>query len=211
MIFDIRRAVEAQRRLSGMVVEEGLKEAPKSVCGIDVAYAGGKGYGAAVVLSFPELEVLEVETAEAEVRVPYIPTLLAFREMPVIFRLMGNLRDKIEPDVFMLDGHGVYHPRGCGLATHFGVVFNVPAIGVAKAALRIKGSDVVGDTIVAVAGGKVLGKVLGGIYVSVGNKVTLEEGVRIVSECMRGHRAPEPLFLAHKISKEVARGAKLGE
>ncbi|MEM4405754.1 MAG: endonuclease V, partial [Candidatus Methanomethylicaceae archaeon] len=130
---------------------------------------------------------------------------LAFREMPIIFRLMKNIRD--ETDVFMLDGHGVCHPRRCGLASHFGVVFNVPSIGVAKGRLRIKGSVIVGDTIVA--DGKVLGKVLGRIYVSVGNKVTLEESVKIVSGCIRGHKVPEPLFLAHKISREIARRARL--
>lgn len=209
MIFDVRRAVEAQRRLSERVVEERLEKEPRSVCGIDVAYVGGKGYGAAVLLSYPELEVLKVETAEAEVLVPYIPTLLAFREMPVIFRLMRCIRDKFEPDVFMLDGHGVYHPRRCGLAAHFGVVFNVPSIGVAKGRLRVKGSVIVNDAIVV--DGEVLAKVLGRIYVSVGNKVTLEESVKIVSECMRRHRIPEPLFLAHKISKQIARRARLGE
>lgn len=205
MIFDVRRAVEAQRRLSEKVIEERLAKEPRSVCGIDVAYAEGKGYGAAVLLSYPELEVMEVEIAEAEAHVPYIPTLLAFREMPIIFRLMKNIRN--ETDVFMLDGHGVCHPRRCGLASHFGVVFNVPSIGVAKGRLRIKGSVIVGDTIVA--DGKVLGKVLGRIYVSVGNKVTLEESVKIVSGCIRGHKVPEPLFLAHKISREIARRARL--
>jgi len=200
MIFDVGRAMEAQRRLAEMVVEESLGGEPRRVCGVDVAYSRGRGFGAAVVLSYPDLEVLEVETAEADVGVPYMPTLLAFREMPVLFRLLRKVKAK--PDVYMVDGHGVYHPRRCGLATHFGVVFNVPTIGVAKGRLSVKGSEIIGDAIVV--GGKALGRIFGRVYVSVGNRVTLEDCVRIVSGCMRGHRVPEPLFLAHKISKEVA-------
>ncbi|MBC7112974.1 MAG: endonuclease V [Candidatus Methanomethyliales bacterium] len=200
MIFDVGRAMEAQRRLAEMVVEEGLAGEPKRVCGLDVAYSGGRGFGAAVVLSYPKLEVLEVETAEADVSVPYIPTLLAFREMPVLFRLVRKI--KMDPDVYMVDGHGVYHPRRCGLATHFGVVFKLPTIGVAKGRLNMKGSEIIGDSIVV--NGRALGRILGRVYISVGNRVTLEDCVRIVSRCIRGHRVPEPLFLAHRISKEVA-------
>jgi len=201
IVFDPKRAIEAQKRLAKMVVEERLARSPDTVCGVDVTYIRDRGFGAAVVLSYPKLEFIEVATAEAEVHVPYVPTLLAFREMPVLVRLVKRI--KHEPDVFMVDGHGIYHPRRCGLATHFGVAFGTPTIGVAKEGLRLEDSEAIGDMIVA--GGKVVGRAMGRIFVSIGNKITLEEGTEIVRRCMKGHRVPEPLFLAHKISKEVAK------
>ncbi|MGC8935760.1 MAG: endonuclease V [Candidatus Methanomethylicaceae archaeon] len=207
MIFDVRRAIEAQKRLAGMVREERLSRDPETICGMDVAYTGTRGFGSAVVMTYPELEVLEIETAEAKVRVPYIPSLLAFREMPVLFKLFKKLR--IRSEVFMLDGHGVLHPRRCGLASHFGVVFDVATVGVAKEMLSLEGSEVVGDTIRV--NGEILGRIVRRVYVSVGNRITLEDSVRIVSGCMRGHRVPEPLFLAHRISDEGARRVGLGK
>ncbi|MGQ9759248.1 MAG: endonuclease V [Candidatus Methanomethylicaceae archaeon] len=207
MRFGVRRAREAQRRLASMAREERLKERPESVCGIDVSYAGDHGFGAAAVLSYPDLSILEVEVLEGRAPIPYIPTFLAFREMAFLSRLMGRMRR--EPDVFIVDGHGLYHPRRCGLATHFGVVFNVTSIGVAKGRLRMKGLKVVGEDVVV--GGRAVGRLVGNLYVSVGNRITLDEAVEIVSRCRRGHSAPEPLFLAHRISKELAGCVKIEE
>lgn len=206
MEFDVNKAREAQRRLARMVREERLKGRPESVCGMDVSYDGNHGFGAAAVLSYPDLRLIEVVTMEGAAPVPYIPTFLAFREMPFLVRLVRMLESR--PSIFMVDGHGLYHPRRCGLATHFGVVLDLPTIGVAKGLLKVKGLKVIGRDVVV--GERTVGSVLGNICVSVGNRITLEDAVGIVSRCMVGHRSPEPLFLAHRISKELA-GGRFGE
>ena len=185
---------------------------------MDVAYRGDAGAGAAVVLSYPGLEVLETKTILGKALVPYMPTFLAFREMPFLFKLFSRLDE--EPSLFFINGHGVYHPAGLGLASHFGVAFGVPTIGVAGGLLRLKGETVDGGS-VCVSGRKVCcairekdendgcrakGKVS---YVSAGHRISLERAVEVARSCFRGHSTPEPLFLADQISKKTIGSANV--
>jgi len=191
--------------------DESGQVAVASVCGMDVAYKGDAGAGAAAVLSYPELELLESNVVRGTTPVPYIPTFLAFREMPFLVRLMSRLETR--PSVFMINGHGIYHPASLGLASHFGVAFDVPAIGVAEGLLKIQGQYDEGEYIYdngkkvccALAGGACGGKRR--IYVSPGHRMTLGRAVELARSCPSGHSRPEPLFLADKISKKAIRGA----
>ncbi|MDI9644163.1 MAG: endonuclease V [Candidatus Verstraetearchaeota archaeon] len=179
-----------------------------SVCGMDVSYMGDRGSGAAVVMTYPNLEVVEVRGVEGTVRVPYMPTLLAFREMPLLAALRAKLRTS--PSVYILNGHGVFHPRRLGSAAHFGVVFDVPTIGVASTPLWFEGVQMTGCRFTV--GGRDVAAVvpshLGGkVYVSAGHKMTLNLAEEIVRGCIRGHRLPEPLFLADSYSRRALGGS----
>jgi deoxyribonuclease V len=101
-----------------------------TVCGIDVAYRGRNAYGAAVVVDFETKEIVESATVKMKATFPYIPTYLAFRELPVVVRTIKKLRD--DPTVLVMDGNGILHPRGFGVASHLGVVLDRPVLGAAK-------------------------------------------------------------------------------
>lgn len=174
---------------------------------MDISYKGDLGSGTAVVMSYPRLEELEVRTVWGAARVPYIPTLLAFREMAFLVALRAKIR--LEPSVYILNGHGIFHPRGLGSASHFGVVFDVATIGVASSPIRFEGAQIKGDWVEV--GGKVVAaafKTAGGgkIYVSAGHRMTLDLAVEIVKGCSRDHRLPEPLFLADSYSRRALGG-----
>jgi len=210
-IFDLKKARAAQELLSKKVSEEHTGGAFETVCGMDVSYRGERGAGAAVVLSYPDLKILETKVVFRPVVVPYTPTFLAFREMPFFTALIRRLERR--PDVFMIDGHGIYHPAFCGSASHFGVVFDVPTIGVAGGLMRLEGEVKNGGVILLK--GRRVGMVLRdgkkGVYVSVGHKMKLDMAANIVRGCIRGHRKPEPLFLADSISRGAIRGDVHGE
>lgn len=204
--FDTAKAREAQRLLAKMVSGDPPIDVD-SVCGMDVAYRGEEGSGAAVVMSYPGLEVLETEAVSGKAPVPYIPTFLAFREMPFLVAMLKRLQRK--PAVFILNGHGAIHPAGLGLASHFGVAFDLPTIGVARSPLLTQGAAQDGGVIRV--GGKEAGAVIpspggGRLYVSPGHRMSLDFAVRIVKGCMRGHSLPEPLFLADAYSRRAAGG-----
>jgi deoxyribonuclease V len=124
------KARNLQERLSAKVKLDDDFEDTETVCGIDVSYSGRTAYGAAVVTDVKTKAVLEEQTVEYEVNFPYIPTYLAFRELPVVVKLISKLT--YEPDVLMMDGNGILHPRKFGVASHIGVVLNRPTVGAAK-------------------------------------------------------------------------------
>jgi deoxyribonuclease V len=107
----------------------------KTIGGGDVAYSkkGDHLFGAIVVLSFPDMKILDTATADGKIPFPYIPTLLSFREGPILIKTFKIL--KIKPDVMIYDGQGIAHPRGIGLASHMGLWFDLPSIGCAKTPL----------------------------------------------------------------------------
>lgn len=203
MRFYPERAAKAQERLAGLVRPSGIRADDVSlVAGLDVAYGCGRAFGAAVLFSMAEMRAVEAKASELEERVPYIPGLLAFREVgPMI---SAYLRLSARPDAVLVDGHGVAHPRGFGIASHFGVVARVPSVGVAKGVLVGEERDgyllLRGERVAAV-----LGRGRRRIYVSVGHMISLEESVKLVSRLMLGHRLPEPLLLAHVHATAAAR------
>ncbi|MEM2128105.1 MAG: endonuclease V [Candidatus Methanosuratincola sp.] len=179
----------------------------RSVCGMDVSYRGEEGFAVAAVLSFPDMEVIEVKTASGSAPVPYMPCFLGFREMWFLAQLFRKLNTRAA--VYMVNGHGAFHPEGLGAASHFGVAFDVPTIGVCLSPLSFDGGSVVGDRLVA--NGKEVGGVIrarggGRLFVSIGNRMSPACALEIVGRCMRGHRLPEPLFLADLYSKRAMEG-----
>ena len=201
------QAKEIQLELVGKVVtenEEGID--PYLIAGVDVSFPKflGIARGVVVVVSYPELSVVEVKTAEAEPAIPYIPGLLSFRECPVILAACEKLCS--EPALVLVDGQGIAHPRRLGLASHLGLFLDVPTIGCAKSILCGRHEPVgeeIGSHAELVDNGEVIGAVLRTkagtkpIIVSIGHKFDLASALYWVMECCRGYRLPEPTRLAH--------------
>jgi len=195
-----------QLRLARLVSRKNEVPRPRLVAGVDISAPRfqGKVRGTVVVLSYPELEVVEIGAVEQTVDFPYIPGLLSFRESPVILAAYEKLRSK--PDLILVDGQGIAHPRRFGIASHLGVLLDVPTIGCAKS-LLCGTHDVLGPEAGRTAGiehgGEVVGMALRTkanvrpVYVSIGHKVDLAAAVSWVSRCCRGYRLPEPTRLAH--------------
>ncbi len=202
-----------QRRMASLVRPEPINRARLSaVAGLDVSYATGDTHlvAAAVVLSVPELEVVDSATVIAEPRFPYVAGLFAFREVPPLLEAIEAL--EVTPDAFVCDGFGVAHPRRFGLASHLGVSLDRPTLGVAK-------SPFVGDAEPpAVERGcwsplvdseEVVGRALRTrsdvrpVYVSVGHRVDLEGACDLVLRLAPRYRLPEPIRHADRLSRDV--------
>jgi len=199
-------ALDIQLRLASQVVRTNHLRTPRYIAGLDISVDRERGTGrvAVVVLSYPELEVAEVQTVEDSIDFPYVPGLLSFREAPITLAACAKL--EITPDLFLVDGQGIAHPRRLGLASHLGLFLDMPTIGCAKS--RLCGAH---ETPGAESGSyaeledndETIGAVLrtkagtNPIYVSIGHKVDLETAVSWVLQCCRGYRLPEPTRLAH--------------
>lgn len=208
-------AVAIQNDLRRRVSFSPLKNKVTTVAGADVSFGKGSDrlFAAIVVLGLPSLEVVEFAVAEDVARFPYIPGLLSFREAPVVARAYEKLSRK--PDVLMCDGQGVAHPRGLGLASHLGLLFDVPSIGCAKSRLcgthDEPGLDV-GDYTPLKLKGRTVGAVLRTreavkpVYVSVGHRINLRGAVELVLRCGAGYRIPEPTRAAHHLVNDARLG-----
>jgi len=202
----VSEAMDLQRRLAGQVSWSCGALTPRFIGGVDmsVARAEGMATGAVVVLEYPEFNVVETRVIREQIDFPYIPGLLSFREAPVILAACKELT--ISPDLVLVDGQGVAHPRRLGLASHLGLFLDTPTIGCAKSRLcgrhEMPGAEQ-GDYAELVDGDETIGVALrtregtNPIYVSVGHKVDLNSAIYWVGECCRGYRLPEPTRLAH--------------
>ena len=198
----IRIDLEKARRVQMIIAKKSIEEDDfskpiKYVGGIDVAFKSKFSIGAAVVLDFENLNVLEKGFYVSEVRVPYIPTYLAFRE---IMAMAGAIRKlSIKPDIVLVDAHGKCHPRRAGEATHLGVLLNIPTIGVAKSYLTGRERD---DGYI-VDGNEVLGyRLKSNVYISVGHKISLNTAIEVVKKLLV-NEIPEPTRQAHIYANEV--------
>jgi len=209
--FSVEKAHATQLQLSKQVIREDvLPETISYVAGVDVAYAKGVSIGAVAVLDFASLKIIESRVVCVKTRFPYIPTLLAYREIPPTLLAIRKLQ--VRPDVYLVDGQGIAHPYRLGFASHLGLVMDAPTIGVAKSLLCgevgsfndqgcapiTDGGEIIGTAVVSKPGGKP-------IYVSVGHRVSLKRAISIVTHCTRAYRVPEPIQKAHMLADEEKR------
>ncbi|RTZ94043.1 MAG: deoxyribonuclease V [Deltaproteobacteria bacterium] len=168
-----------------------------------------------VTLSFPELEVLEEAWVTRRATFPYVPGYLSFREAPAVLDVCRAL--KIQPDVMILDGQGIAHPRGLGLASHVGLFLNLPTIGCAKSLLVGEHTPVheeKGATVPLAFHGKEVGRVVRTrsrvkpVYVSPGHLMELDLAAEIILRCCPRYRIPEPIRHAHRLVNRVRREYK---
>lgn len=212
--MDLEGLKEEQRVLARRARFEPLRRRVRRVAGADVAYPEkGRARAAVVLLSWPEMETLEEAVAEVPVNFPYIPGYLSFREVPALLAAFEKL--SVLPDLVFVDGQGLAHPRGCGLAVHLGVSLGLPTLGCAKKPL-IRDFEPPGEAFGERSPIRREGRVVGyavrtragvkPVYVSPGNLLTPEEAVEYVLAAVRGYRLPEPLRKAHRLSLGDHRG-----
>lgn len=199
-------ARDIQMKLVARVSRVNEISRPSLIAGVDISVNKREGVatGAVVVLSYPELKLVETRVVNGQLNFPYVPGLLSFREAPLTLAACEGL--SLTPDLIMVDGHGIAHPRRMGLASHLGLLLKTPTIGCAKSLLC--GSHAIpeaepGNYAEVVDKGEVIGAALRTklgtkpIYVSVGHKVDLPAAIYWVLKCCRGYRLPEPTRLAH--------------
>ena len=200
-------AREVQRKLSSQVIRRDVFTVVRSICGVDVAYRGRMAAGACVVMSFPDMEILESKVSASCVGFPYVAGLLAFREIPALIPALQSLL--FEPDIIIADGQGISHPLRCGLASHLGILLDKPVIGCAKSRLsgdfREPGPDR-GDWEGLMDGEETVGAVVRTrarvrpLFVSIGHRVCLASARFYVVDCCRGFRITEPVRAAHHLA-----------
>ena len=204
---DYKAAVALQTELcERLVLEDRLSGDIRIVAGADISCTKGddRVYAAVVLLDAATLEVIEEATYSGRTSIPYIPGLLSFREGPALLQAFGKLRNR--PDVILFDGQGIAHPRGFGLASHMGLILDIPSVGCAKTrlvgAFREPGEKR-GQQSPLVYKEKRIGAVVRTkdrvkpVFVSQGHRVSLERAVKIVLQCARRYRIPEPIRRAH--------------
>lgn len=207
--FDLspEEAVALQKRAASLVELRPLPAQPATVAGFDLSFpAPDTAIAAAVVVDLATLETVEQAVVEHPVSFPYVPGLLSFREAPAVLAAFRTLSAR--PDVLMLDGQGLAHPRRFGIACHVGVALGLPALGAAKSPLvgrgAVPGANR-GDTAPMVHRRETVGAAVRTrvgvkpVYVSPGHLITLEDAVELVLRLSPRWRVPEPTRRAHAL------------
>ncbi len=185
-------AIALQKELAKRVIREDQLGEVRTIAGVDMAIneQNGMARAAVVLLSFPELEILERHVYEEPVRMEYVPGLLSFREIPCILGAFARLKQ--QPDLVMVDGQGIAHPRRLGIASHLGLWINLPTIGCAKSILvgsHPALSDEVGSWVPLKDHGEIIGAVLRTrshvkpMIISLGHRISLETSIHYVLAC----------------------------
>ena len=204
-------AMAWQEARRGEVRLEPLPRPPVLVGGADACYdrADKRVYGALAVFTYPDLALVEEAALDAPCPFPYVPGLLSFREAPIILEIWKKLTHR--PEVLLVDGQGIAHPRGLGLAAHLGLLLDIPTIGVAKSRFVGEGEEPGREAGAATTlrwQGQPVGLVLRTrtgikpLYVSPGHRVSLADCPEVVLGCVRGYRLPEPLRRADRLSRQ---------
>jgi deoxyribonuclease V len=212
----VEEAIQIQEALKDLTILKKTFSTIRTIGGGDVAYSkdGYLLFGAIVVLSFPEMEILDWATADGKTPFPYIPSLLSFREGPILIRAFQKLRRK--PDMMIYDGQGIAHPKGMGLASHMGLWFDLPSIGCAKTPLLhefISPGPSKGSFEWIRREGRRVGAVLRTrdhikpLYISPGHRIDLSTSNQLILESCKGFRLPEPLRKAHQLAERTAHRA----
>ena len=198
-----------QKKLTNQVIKKDNLEIVNYVAGVDVGFQDNYKItkAAIAVLKFPSLELVESQTAFIPTTFPYIPGFLSFREIPALLKAIEKLT--IIPDLILCDGQGIAHPRRLGIASHLGVLIDIPTIGVAKSLLIGKHKEVPsekGSWQPLIYKDEVIGAVLRSrtnvkpIYVSIGHKISLPTALDYVIACLTKYRLPETTRWADKLA-----------
>lgn len=206
----LRAVQESMRKL---VSTEDSFESIDTVCGIDVAYSGRTAFGAAVVIDYKTKNIMEKVAVETKVDFPYIPSYLAYRELPAVKQLMGSLGN--DPTILLTDGNGILHPRRFGIASHIGVLLKRPTMGSAKKKLcgeydesKLKSE---GDSAPVLLDGEKVGYALKSskrskrpVFISPGHMISGRSALKVAKRFL-GQRMLKPVKEAHKAADEKRR------
>jgi deoxyribonuclease V len=210
-----KEAVDIQQRLRSKLVIAPLEKEVHYVAGCDISFDKGSDvvFAGVVVLKLPEFTEVGQTTAVTRVKFPYIPGLLSFRESPPLLEAWEKL--SVEPDLVIIDGQGYAHPRRFGIASHFGVLVDLPTVGCAKTLLIGKFEEPginAGCSSPLMDGEEVIGAALrtqhgvNPVFVSIGHRINLAGALEIVMRCTRDYRIPEPTRRAHLLVNALRRG-----
>ena len=200
------QAVEIQNNLSGRVIKHDMLPDIKYIAGVDMSIrrTSKTAIASVVLLNYPGLEIIEIQTASGDLEFPYIPGLLSFRELPLTIAACEKL--SITPDLIVVDGQGIAHPRRIGLASHLGIIMDIPTIGCAKSRLcgsHTEPENEPGDYTNLIDKDEIIGAVVRTkhgvkpVYVSIGHRISLDTAIDWIIRCCRGYRLPQPTRLAH--------------
>jgi deoxyribonuclease V len=205
-------AVIIQKKIADMVTTCPNNKSLRYIIGVDAAFSdqGKTCIGGAVVWDMQNKLVIEQTIAKKPVTFPYIPGFLSFREIPTLIAALSALHTTA--DVIMCDGHGIAHPRLCGIAAHLGVLMQMPSLGCGKS--RLVGTYqepglMRGDKSALLFKNQRIGTVLRSknnvkpLFISVGNQLSLAQAEQLALQCFAGYRLPEPTRLADKLVAEA--------
>ncbi len=205
----LREAIAIQETLREQIVCEDRLGPIRHVAGVDVGVPRhtGRGRAAVAVLELPGLHLVDRALSEGPIAFPYVPGLLSFRELPLVLEALSRLSQP--PDLLLCDGQGYAHPRRIGLASHLGLLTDLPSIGVAKS--RYIGEhgpvpEARGDWTPLRDQGERIGAVLRSrsgvapIFISIGHRVGLETAIAWVMTCTTRYRLPETTRWAHRLA-----------
>lgn len=213
--IDTTKAKERQQELRQQISLKPLAKTPKLVAGSDISFNRGSDmmHAAIIVLELPELNVVARSLISDETPFPYIPGLLAFRELPALMKAWNQLQ--IIPDVLLMDGHGIAHPLRMGVATHFGIEIDHPTMGCAKNILtgnHDKLGNKKGDYAALNDGEERIGLALRSrtnvnpIYVSPGHQLSFDDTYDIAMKALTKYKLPRTTRLAHEWANKLRRG-----
>ena len=199
-----KEARQLQNELRTQVIQTDQFGTINTVAGVDIGLKKDTAIASVVVLSFPQLQVVDRVVTASPVRFPYIPGLLSFRETPPLLTAFDQLQTV--PDLVIVDGQGIAHPRRFGLASHLGLILDKPTIGCAKSRLwgrytepnaeqgaytyLIDKEEVIGAAVRTRTNVRV-------VYVSIGHRISLDSARMWTLACCRGYRLPETTRHAH--------------
>lgn len=218
----VTAATQIQNGLRDDIVIQARNFPVNVIAGADISFNkfSTTVYAGIILLRFPELLPIGYSLVKKEVLFPYVPGYLAFREVPALMAAWENL--PVKPDLLVVDGHGIAHPRRMGIAAHFGVLANTPTVGCAKKVLCGKYEEpgsVKGSNTPLVFKDEVVGAALRTknavkpVFVSPGYLMDVPSSVDVIVQCIGRYRIPEPTRLAHVIVNrfrlgEIAEGYK---
>lgn len=194
----LEEAEQIQQQLRHQVIASDDFGQIRTIAGVDAGYQGDQAKAAIVVLSYPDLRPLAYTLAYAPAPFPYIPGFLSFREAPAVLRALDEIA--IKPDMLVVDGQGIAHPRRLGIGAHLGVLTGIPAIGCAKSLLCGRHDplpDERGASVPLIHRGEQIGAVLRSkvgvkpLYISVGHRISLPTALDVVMSCVTKYRLPE--------------------
>ncbi|MEI1375254.1 deoxyribonuclease V [Nostoc sp. UHCC 0926] len=206
----LEEAIVIQEKLRDQVItEDQLQETIQYVAGVDMGFEadGTISRAAVAVLSFPDLQVIETSLAHRPTSFPYIPGFLSFREIPAVLDALEKI--KTTPDMILCDGQGIAHPRRLGIASHLGLLIDMPTIGVAKSLLVGKYEELAqtkGSRQPLIYKGETIGAVLRSrtgvkpLYISSGHRISLPTAIEYVLRCTPKYRLPETTRIADKLA-----------
>jgi deoxyribonuclease V len=199
-------AVAIQRRLKPELIIQGDLDDVRIVTAVDTAYYEGNNrlFAAAVTMKIPDMVEIEYSVADMKANFPYVPALLSFREGPVVMKALSRLNNK--PDAVMFAAHGIAHPRGFGLASHIGILFDIPSVGCARRLLVGEYQPL--DTRRGASTPLYCANINSGyayrtrsnvkpMFISPGHRCSMDAALDLVKRCLTDYRMPEPLRQAH--------------